>query len=775
MPLSSRAVLVVTVAWAPAAAIAAGAPGINIVTEGRPRAALVLPPEPHPDEQLAAKELQDHIEKMSGAKLAVVQSGETGGLTPVRIGLRLAPEAEAAIRSRSQDPAAFMVDARSEGITVAGLSPEGSLFAAYELLEQLGCRWYLPGGLGTVIPRTRTVRLRVGKAVQSPSFPHRYLQTISRTLPWYRRQRFGGLYFPGSHGIRLLPRASFEREPELFALADGKRIKRQMCLSNPDVLKRSIAWTLDYFTQKPEEPWVGMGPNDGGGFCQCQSCRDLDGGEWDPYSAEPSVTDRYVWFFNQVLDAVHRRHPGKKIGFYAYHAYKLPPRKHKPNPHIVPALAPITLCRIHGMSNPICPDRSFYKTLMVEWGKIVPEVFERGYYFNLACPGLPFSKIHAVRDETVVAHAAGVKGWRVECMPAWAAHGLTFYVAGRLMWDHTTDVDALLAEFYEKFFGPAAKPMGAYIESIDRACRETDCHTGASYPMPRMFDTDWMRRANALLAEAEQKAPDGAFAERVRIYRLSFRHLAAFLEMIESRNRFDFAAAQEALDRLRDVTQVMLDFRLYPPESPVKTVNGKFRRQLDKEARLLWWRSARSYVRRFWSPCTESGYERTVDRGELVAGMPDEWDFLIDLTDVGETLGWHRAGRLGGNWQKMRTRTASWSDQGLHYYKGLAWYRTDVTVPRRFKGRDIYLWFGGVDEKARVWLNGKFLGDSDAPGHGLPGVRGSFKPFELRATECVRFGEPNTIAVKVTNKALNEIGTGGITAPVMFWSPKAKR
>jgi hypothetical protein len=36
----------------------------------------------------------------------------------------------------------------------------------------------------------------------------------------------------------------------------------------------------------------------------------------------------------------------------------------------------------------------------------------------------------------------------------------------------------------------------------------------------------------------------------------------------------------------------------------------------------------------------------------------------------------------------------------------------------------------------------------------------------------VRFGEVNTIAVKILNRKLSEIGTGGITAPVMFWSPK---
>ena len=47
-----------------------------------------------------------------------------------------------------------------------------------------------------------------------------------------------------------------------------------------------------------------------------------------------------------------------------------------------------------------------------------------------------------------------------------------------------------------------------------------------------------------------------------------------------------------------------------------------------------------SYINRFWAPCTRSGHERTVTKGDLVAPTPDEWSFLIDPTDVGEGLRW---------------------------------------------------------------------------------------------------------------------------------------
>lgn len=111
----------------------------------------------------------------------------------------------------------------------------------------------------------------------------------------------------------------------------------------------------------------------------------------------------------------------------------------------------------------------------------------------------------------------------------------------------------------------------------------------------------------------------------------------------------------------------------------------------------------------------------------------------------------------------LRTRSASWSDQGLHYYKGLAWYRTTVEISARFRDRRLFLWFGGVDEKAEVWLNGQRIGESQV---------GSFRPFDLEVTAAARFDRSNYLAVRITNRELNELGTGGITAPVMLWSPR---
>jgi len=726
-----------------------------LVRDGRAQAVIVLPAESQADEQEAAAELALHVRKMSGAELRTAAADAVPrGMLPVFVGKAADAGLDALIRKKGADPASFALVVEPRRVSIRGLSAEGTLFGVYELLEQLGVRWFMPGEFGTVIPKMKTLTLREQTTVQVPAFKSRHLQTVGgqcrkRKWKWYRRVRLGGLAFPSCHGIKI-GRTSPEKEPELFALYRGKRHGRQLCLSNPEVLRRAIETTKAYFRKHPDSPWIGMGPGDGGGFCECARCKALDGGDYDPLYNHVSVTDRYVGFFNRVLEGIADEFPDKKLCFYAYHAYIRPPVRVKPNRRIVPAFAPIGYCRVHGMSNPICPERGYVRTLVEGWKPLVDELYERGYYYNLACPGFPFNKIHAIRDEVRIYKQLGVVGWRVETVPNWGSSSPSIYLAAKLFWDADADVDALKRDFYAKFFGPAAEPMGRYLEATIAALRDGNYHTGCSYNMPDFYPALLRERLRGDLDEAARRAGAAPYAARVAAFRLTFDFLEHFVAMLDHRNAFDFAAAHADLEKLRAVRQQAIDHD--PP--------------------LLYARSAVSYVRRFWAPCTEAGHER-LGAGELVAGLPDEWAFRIDTTRAGERFQWWRPELPENDWQRLRTKTASWSDQGLRYYKGIAWYRTRVEVPRRFEGRKLMLWFGGVDEKAKVWVNGKLLGESFAPGPGLPGVPRAFKPFELDATGAVAPGRENVVVVKITNEQLNELGTGGITAPVMFYSPAA--
>jgi hypothetical protein len=727
------------------------APAATLVLDGKPVAVVVLPADANDTEKLAARELVAHVEQMSGAKLdtatvapkdvdAFVAKARADGKVPVLIGRTAWPRLEQVVHAKSKTPGTFALRATRDLALVAGID-QGTYYGVCELLEQQGVRWFMPGDLGTVIPERKTVAVAEQETVQAPSFPSRWFQMPDKD--WQVRVRCGGPTFPGAHGLPGVP--PFKTDPELYALVGGQRVARQHCVSNPKVLD-AVVKEVTARRKKGLGPVIGMGPNDGRGFCECDRCRTLDGGDFDPFSNEPSVTDRYVWFFNQVLERLPPEYRDTKLAFYIYHSYMRPPVKWKPDPRITGALAPIALDRVHGFSNPVAPEKTYAKWLYREWGQRIPELYDRGYWSNLADPGFPFILVHRLRDEIPACHALGVKGWRVETFPNYGPQLPSMYVAAKLMWDHTADVDALMQDFAEKFFGPAAEPMGKYVALMDAALRDSDHNTGSAWDTPHHYPAALRKQARALLDEgAKRTAGKGVYERRVRLVTETFDMLEAFVAMLAHRAAGDFVTAQADLEKLDAVANKLMAYKPVPMLSA-----GRFSTYVN-------------YMNRFFRPCTEQGYKRVTGGNERAAVAADEWDFLTDPQRVGEAIGLWRADVRGGNWQKVKTSTSSWSNQGLRYYKGLAWYRQTVDVADKFAGKRLFLWCGGVDEKAKVWVNGKAVGIS-------PGA--AFYPFEVDATDAVRPGK-NVITICVVNDVVNELGTGGIVAPVLLYAPAA--
>jgi hypothetical protein len=524
-------------------------------------------------------------------------------------------------------------------------------------------------------------------------------------------------------------------------------------------VKLIVEQTKAYFRKNPDAPWIGMGPNDDGGYCECSNCRALDGGDFDTLTNYPSMTDRYIWFFNQVLAGIKDEFPNKKIAFYAYAEYVRPPVKQKPNPLIVPAMAPITLCRIHGMNNPICPERANYRKWIQGWKALVPEVYERGYWYNLSDPGLPFSSVHRMRDEIPAGYKLELAGWRTETVDHWGSETPSLYIAAKLMWNHNADVDVLLKDFYEKFFGPAAAPMGAYFTMMDSALRDGDYHTGGSYYVHNLYPDNLRGKAKAALEKAAQLSTNDIYTRRIAMFRMTFDYLESFIQMQQSAFNHNFVEAKAAMDSTIIIQEKLI------AHAP-KLVNE---------------RVARTYLHRFYTGPIESGFERTTGHNHLLKGLNDRWRFITDTNETGIKKGYWKKDYNDSYWQPITTKR-SWSDQGKRYYRGEAWYRQSVILPSSAKDKRITLWFAGADEFAEVWLNGIRLGTSSPKTfvafemgpekpmeEGLAGSGFYPQPFEFDVRAAIIPGKENVVSVRIVNRLVNELGTGGIMGPVMFY------
>ena len=759
---------------------------VTLIEQGEPQAVIVLPGDPLPGEQQAADELVEHLAVMSGTTLPVLTEGEElNGRLPIRIGRAAdAGLAERVLeRQRTERPHwnvqdrideghdtfAFALWVTDEDIQLrGGMGDAGTRTAAYELLEQLGIRWFMPGDeVGRHVPRRETVYLARQETIQVPSFVNRRgPQRPTGDARFNARIRSGGLGSqPGRHGFPLPDgrdhRYWREARPELFALhPDGTRSGAgQMCVSTPETLELVVRGVRELL-ERQEAPAdtrriVSVGPYDGGTHCHCEGCRALDAPDHitTPFGGPPapSRTDRYVWFCNRILEALTPDYPYVRLGMYAYRSHELPPVNVAPSGRLAISIAPIRQCRHHGPNNPVCPESNYPFWLAEQWQPHADEIWDRGYIFNLADPGFPISLVHRLREEIPGFYERGIVGVVPSFGSTFATYNPGPYLFTRLAWDHTADVDALLEEFYTLFYGPARQPMAAYHALIDASHRDGDFHAGASWAIPDFYPAEVRNRLRRYLERAETIVADAAevYQTRVAITRTGFDYLDTFCELMAHRNAHRFREEKAALVRLQALRDRMLN---------------------DFEVRVLDVNHAR-FVERFIASITDPAYETLANGGRIVAALSPEWSFYLDSERWGEHLRLMDPANTGGYWQTIRT-DQPWSTQGLHHHFGQSWYRQRVHIPTTYAGESVRLWFAGVNRVAEVWVNGTFVGaNHDGAAFDIYAFGAAFRPFEFDVTEAVAFGAENTVVVRSFRRDAGEIGTGGLIGPVMFYAP----
>jgi beta-glucuronidase len=115
--------------------------------------------------------------------------------------------------------------------------------------------------------------------------------------------------------------------------------------------------------------------------------------------------------------------------------------------------------------------------------------------------------------------------------------------------------------------------------------------------------------------------------------------------------------------------------------------------------------------------------------------------------------------KVPGDWNSQ--------DSKFLYYEGTLWYKRTFDYTKQNKANHLYIYFGAVNYKADVYLNGKKLGAH----------KGGFTPFNFEIADSVLKPAGNFLVVKVDNKRYaDEVPTlntdwwnyGGITRDVLL-------
>jgi hypothetical protein len=310
-------------------------------------------------------------------------------------------------------------------------------------------RWYMPGELGQ---ETMTYDLPLSK---TPSFAGRYV--IGQEMGAWNG--YGGLYTPGGQVWCYLvpPEKHFAEHPEYYALVNGERIpgsphEGQLCTTNPEVVRLFAEAVMRVMEEEPDTI-IAVSPNDNDDFCECAECQALGkrlGG---------NMTDRLVFFLNQVAALTRERYPQRKMTFLAYSIYTEPPIKVRPDPLLVPQIARIGRY-FYGISE------EHLSRLIAGWCALSETISTYEYVGHWSWYGLLPTWREFARDLRIY-RRLGVDIVCSETHPHWATQGLNLWMAQVLAWDCDLGVDDLIDDYCTGMFHAAAPAMIAFYNVLE--------------------------------------------------------------------------------------------------------------------------------------------------------------------------------------------------------------------------------------------------------------------------------------------------------------------
>ncbi len=773
--------------------VSASSADVTVTKDGRARAAIYVPAAVMEDKKPpiasiwrkagteagrqrlreSVKDLSHYLQQISGAEVQIVLHPPQPGdkRLPILIGElaikkfgppkfgppKFGPPKFGPPKKHAPLGQGFRMVVSPEGIGLMGESDLGTSYAIYEVLDRLGCRWYMPSDMGEVIPSTKMISL---KEVDYSSAPY----TIYRGI-WYadnafgRRNRLGGLELRAGHALEgyVTPKDRQEH-PEWVGTVDGKPQRRRLRWSAPGLAEAIGDRILTRLEKAPETLSFSLSPDDGMGYDNSEQDRALDAGDFDPSFQGISITDRQVWFCNRIVRRVTAKYPDVLFGMLAYAVSTRPPVREKLHRNLVPQIAPITYSRAHPMTDAGEPNNKDLRELVKGWGKASTNVSYYFYGYFLAEPSSPNPYITKWSVDIPIIYKHNCRFWQPETITNFETTMHAHYLGMRLAWDPTGDPQEIIAELHRRFYGSAAKEMAAYWHFIDHVWVDTPEYSGCGFGHLRRFTPERMTEARRLMDRALAAAKTPAETFRIKMADDSLRLFELFMKLRRDLAEGRFENLASGAKKYRQRVIQLAD--KYQPQYAF--------------GRMFWTGKDSIYGRYF-----AAFYQKTYDdaariaREAVILGKPlRTWRYRFEKQQQGEAAGWSATDFDDTSWKTTDVCVETWSTLGHHNDMGSMWYRKEIALPELPAGKKVFLWLGSTDGSAKLFVNGKHVPYRDAEGKPAERFSGYCQPASFDVTAAIHPSQRNQIAILCTRTFLNELGTGGLLGPVVIYREK---
>jgi hypothetical protein len=496
---------------------------LTIVKDGKSDYVIVTSPDATPPEKRGAEELQKYLKQMSGAELPIVLAGEQG--PP---GRTIVVRAASAEDGQNLGTEGFVIRSSGDMLTIAGARPRGTMYGCSTFLEKLGVCFFTP--TVTRVPKQSTITIQPINETQTPAFEYRepyFTEAFDRDWAAHIKNNGATIKADASTGGKvtyaqfvhtfdsLIPPSLYAQHPEYFPLVGGKRASGyvQRCLTNPDVLKLAIAGVRKAFADHPDATITSVSQNDTDKWCECDNCKAIVA----RYGGNQSGI--YLWFVNQVAEAIEKDLPDKLIDTLAYQFTENPPTGIAPRKNVRVRLCPISVCEAHPYEQCAAPPNKAFVSNLAAWAKITDTLYIWHYNTDFANYLMPFPDFAQFPDSIRLYQRSGVKGIFFEGDYAPGGGGsdaeLRSYVMAKLLWDPKLDASALVDEWMAGVYGPAAKPMRQWFDLLHEGVKPPDRHLFIySAPTLGYLATPVLAQGDKLFDRAEQFAASDPIAKQ---------------------------------------------------------------------------------------------------------------------------------------------------------------------------------------------------------------------------------------------------------------------
>ena len=496
----------------------------NLVKNGAVNFEIVVPDHAMKPAQYAGKEAAKFLSKAIGSKITV-RNTASGKVPAIIIGdVKLA--ARYGIDPDKFDRDGFIIKTINKDILIVGKDTDvdplaiitafgdkgqvATVFGVHDFLERFaGIRFYFPTELGTVIPDLKNWSVPAIDIYDRPDyqqrrfvdeqnkgeFPNYYGADKKTWRNYFRKQHYlwnrrETLQMPHCHGLgQVVIRQRFlKSHPEYFAMnAVGTRDvsgrETQLCYSS-GIKDEIVADAKAFLTGRPASErnivdWKGKSgwqfhhfprtlpcydimPDDCLHWCLCEKCKKYD---------TPDKQSEFMWgVFAEIANKLKAQNVPGYITTMAYAQYRRVPDVQLPDNLLV-------MLAMRGPWNELTPDvRDAEIELLKAWNKKMGRKLYLwvypGKYPNVAHQG-GWPDISHTTPRAIASFCKRTRGlvsgmYCENDSDRGIYNYLTNYISGKVMWDLDADVDAILKEHARLLFGPAAKEMQEFYESLER-------------------------------------------------------------------------------------------------------------------------------------------------------------------------------------------------------------------------------------------------------------------------------------------------------------------